>query len=297
MLVLATTIATFMVSQGAEAGVYDEFVGVRAPAMGGAHRGVGTSNDTLYLNPAGMAISTRYSFDAAYAYSPFDNLNRFNASIVDSKSGPVAGGVAYTYMNGDDDGLNASIQRFHGAVAVPLVESLVVGLNVRHVRGSLSDVFDEEGARSERSVRIWNGDIGISALLGSVGVGIVYQNVLNLDDDEEAFAPRTLGGGVSFNTGQLVLAGDIVSTFRNGGNESDLSYNLGAEFFLQDIYAIRAGYRYEPFIRRNGEEDNESILSGGLGYVTGRGAIDLGFWRSLERARNWQLIAAVRLFL
>lgn len=297
MLVLATTIATFMVSQGAEAGVYDEFVGVRSPAMGGAHRGVGTSNDTLYLNPAGMAIATRYSLDAAYAYSPFDRLNRFNVSIVDSKSGPVAGGVGYTLLTGDDEGLDANIQRFYGGAAYRLAQSIAVGFNLRHIRGDLADRFNDDGSRQTRSVRVWNGDVGLQATLGNIGLGLAYQNVLNTDEGEEAFAPRTLAGGASFSAGQLTLAGDLVSTFSDDGDDTELGYNLGLEYFLQDTYALRAGYRYEPFVRRNGDEDNENILSGGLGYVTGQGALDLAFWHSLERARNWQLIAAVRLFL
>ena len=40
------------------ASVYDEFTGIRSAAMGGAHRAVGTSNDALVLNPAGMAMGT-----------------------------------------------------------------------------------------------------------------------------------------------------------------------------------------------------------------------------------------------
>ncbi|MCK5689391.1 hypothetical protein KAI87_08980, partial [Myxococcota bacterium] len=51
------------------ASIYDEYIGVRSMGMGGAHRGVGTSNDTLYLNPAGMAVATRYGVETAYQYS------------------------------------------------------------------------------------------------------------------------------------------------------------------------------------------------------------------------------------
>ncbi|MEL6546233.1 MAG: hypothetical protein AAFQ82_16515, partial [Myxococcota bacterium] len=287
MLTLATTIATLVVTQGvgAEAGVYDEYVGVRAPSMGGAHRGVGTSNDTLYLNPAGMAIAQRYSLDAGYAFSPFDNLNRFNVSVVDSKSGPVAGGVGYTLVNGDGDGLDANIQRFYGALAYSLIPNLTLGATVRHIRGSLSDAINEDGERVEREVRAWNGDIGLAAQFGSIGAGLVYQNVLNADEEDELFTPRTLGGGISFTTGPLVLAADAVNRI----DDDEFSYNVGAEYFLQESYALRAGYAYEPFVDREGQGDNESIVSGGLAYITGQGAVDLGFLRSLERARNWQL--------
>ncbi|MEO1174105.1 MAG: outer membrane beta-barrel protein [Myxococcota bacterium] len=290
---LTTTIAMLLISQGAEAGAYEEFVGVRSEAMGGAHRGVGTSNDTLYLNPAGMAISTRYSADLGYAYSGFDELNRFNASVVDSKSGPVAGGFGYTLVRGDSSGVDADLNRFNAAAAYRLGQALALGFSARHIRGSLSDVFDGD-VRSGRDVRVWNGDIGVAGVLGSVAFGLVFQNVLEPDEEDEAFVPRTIGGGLSFIAGPLTLAGDVVSTV---GDDSEFAYKAGAEYFFQDAYAVRAGYRYEPFIRQSGEADNENILSGGLGYVTGDGAFDATFKRSLDRSRNWTLIAAVRLFL
>lgn len=296
MLLLVTTIATVAVSQGAEAGVYEEFTGVRSTSMGGTHRGVGTSNDTLYLNPAGMAVASRYSLDAAYAYSGFDELNRFNASIVDSKSGPVAGGIGYTLIQGDSSGLDARVSRFNGALAYALGDALAVGLTLRHVRGALSDQRDEDGARVRRDVRLWNGDIGISAQLGSLGLGFVYQNALSADDDEEAFAPRTVAGGFSYTSGSLVLAGDLTAEI-DDDDDAEFGFQTGAEYFLQNTYAFRFGYRYEPFVRGDGREDEESILSGGAGYITGDGAIDLGFFRSLDRSQNWSLLASVRVFI
>lgn len=263
--------------------------------MGGAHRGVGTSNDTLYVNPAGMAITTRYSIDLAYAYSDFDELNRFNSSIVDSKSGPVAGGFGYTLIRGASDGIDADLNRFNAAAAYRLGSSLALGFSARHIRGSLSDAQNAAGERSGRDVRVTNGDIGVAGVLGSVGFGLVFQNVLEPDEEDELFVPRTIGGGLSFSTGLFTLAGDVVRSTVD--DTSNLSYKAGGEYFFQEAYALRAGYRYEPFIRRSGEEDNESILSGGIGYVTGQGAFDATFKRSLDRSRNWTLIAAVRLFL
>ena len=50
-LTLVLTGAT--IASAEAAGIYDEFRGLRSEAMGGAHRGLGTSNDTLTLNPAG----------------------------------------------------------------------------------------------------------------------------------------------------------------------------------------------------------------------------------------------------
>src|SRR5689334_11365242 len=81
---------------------YEEFHGVRSAGMGGAQRAVGTSNDTLTLNPAGMAVVPRYALELQYAYLPKLGLSHINISAVDSKSSPVAGGVAYTHDKADN---------------------------------------------------------------------------------------------------------------------------------------------------------------------------------------------------
>ena len=209
------------------------------------------------------------------------------------KDMPVAGGGGYTLVNGDGDRLNANIQRFYGGLAYSLIPNLTLGATVRHIRGSLSDAINEDGERVEREVRAWHGAVGLAAQFGSIGAGLVYQNVLNADEEDELFTPRTLGGGISFTTGPLVLAADAVTRI----DDDEFRYNVGAEYFLQESYALRAGYAYEPFVDREGQGDNESIVSGGLADITGQGAVDLGFLRSLERARNWQLIVSVRLFL
>lgn len=295
MILGFTTIATILASQGVAAGVFDEFVGVRSRSMGGAHRGVGTSNDTLYLNPAGMALATRYSLDLGYAYSNFDQLNRFNGSIVDSKSGPVAGGFGFTHVRGDSDGLDADLNRFNGALALRLGSNLALGLGARHVRGQISDGFDENENRQARNVRIYNGDVGLSALIGPVGVGLVFTNVLDSDQEEESFVPQTIGGGLSYGSGPFLLAADIVSYVDQ--SESDLSYHVGLEYFVDNMYALRAGYRYQPFLDDRGAIDEENVWSAGLAYVTGKGAVDLGFTQSFERSDRWDLITMIRLFI
>ncbi|MBI3179837.1 MAG: hypothetical protein HYZ27_09265, partial [Deltaproteobacteria bacterium] len=98
-------------ASSAAAAVSEEFPGVRSAAMGGAHRGLGTSNDTLYLNPAGMSLASRYSVEMDYRFSNFDELYRLAATVVDSKSGPVAGGLGYTYVWGNEDGADPALHR------------------------------------------------------------------------------------------------------------------------------------------------------------------------------------------
>ncbi|MEZ4272059.1 MAG: hypothetical protein R3C68_11720 [Myxococcota bacterium] len=123
-----------------KAGVYQEMKGLRSEAMGGAHRGLGTSNDTLFLNPAGMAMLRRYSVDLLYGYTSIDNLNHISVTAVDSKSGPLAGAVGYTHDRGELNGLDAKFHRAYGAIAYPIFEGVGLGLTGRYVRGDIERV-------------------------------------------------------------------------------------------------------------------------------------------------------------
>ena len=60
-------------------------------------RGLATGNDSIYVNPAGLAMAKIYSIELGYLDDLLGSDRRFNASIVDSQAGPVAGGFAYTY--------------------------------------------------------------------------------------------------------------------------------------------------------------------------------------------------------
>lgn len=295
MLSAATISVTLMISQSAGNEVYEEFVGVRSSSMGSAHRGLGTSNDTLYLNPAGMAITQRYSIDAIYGYSKLNDLNRFNASIVDSKSGRIAGGVGLTHTRGDEAGLDPRLNRFHGALAYAITPELALGLNVKHLRGSLATLPAPIVPDEHNEVRVWNGDIGVMLRLGSVGLGLVYQNALNVDDNDKLFTPRTFGGGVGFSQSNVTLTGDVVAERRDDSTE--LSFGLGGEYFVLDAIALRLGYRLAPVAENTTTANDENIISGGFGYITRKGAIDLGALQSLDRNENWQLIGSLRLFL
>ena len=103
ILLLSCGLSLGLAATPARADVYREIHGARSEAMGGAHRGLGTSNDAITLNPAGMMLTKRYSIDANYTYSKQDDLHHFSISLVDSKSGPVAGSDEYVFSRGDHD--------------------------------------------------------------------------------------------------------------------------------------------------------------------------------------------------
>ena len=198
-LVVLVSVVTLSVSGSAAASVFDEFHGVRSVGMGGAQRGLGTSNDTLYLNPAGMAIARRYAVELNYAYSPFDELTHLNVSAVDSKSGPVAGGIAYTHERGDSTGVDASLHRIYVGAAYPISDAFALGVTAKNFRGS----FVDNGEK--RHISLYTGDVGVITRLGQgVGVGFTAHNVVKTD--VARFTPLTFGTGLSWVPSTLLAA-------------------------------------------------------------------------------------------
>lgn len=283
-LMLATGVLALAVPARA-AGVGDEFAGVRSYAMGGAHRGVGTSNDTIYLNPAGMAMVKRYAVGIEYAYSPYDDLRHLNFSAVDSKSGPVAGGFAYTRDSGGKDGLDVGLHRFYLAAAYPISEALAFGMTLRHVRG---DIIRAESA--ER-VRAYTGDIGIMAALAEgLMLGFSYSNVVETDVPE--LTPARLGFGVGYSNPMFTLAADV--TIGVGDNDEGVAYYAGAEYLLGERFPLRLGYRRTE--ASAGGAAIENHLTAGLGWLSRSGGVEVGYRRSIDRRDDFGIVGALKFF-
>jgi hypothetical protein len=257
--------------------------------MGGAHRAVGTSNDTLILNPAGMAFARRYSAALQYAFSPYDSLSRFNASVVDSKSGPVAGGVSYTFDRSTKDPHDAGLHRLTIGSAYALSDNVAFGMTGRHIRGN----FSPKGIKKD--VTLFTGDIGLAARLGSYfSLGITYHNFLRTKAPR--LTPPALAGGLAFNSGSFVLASDVRMDISHPDHKR-YSYHAGAEYFLGGRFPVRAGYQNTPYVTKAGNAAADNIISAGLGWVDTAGSLDVSYEHSFSQANHWGFIAALTFYM
>ncbi len=273
----------------ANATVYDEFRGIRSSGMGGTHRAIGTSNDTLLLNPAGMAMLSRYSVELDYSYTKREDLTRTHLSVVDSKSSPVSAGIGYTYVKGDNDNTNPTMHFLYFGAAYRISDSIAFGLTSKNFRGE----FTPDGQLSKYD--IYTGDLGLQIRLGdSLSVGLAYHNLLETDLPE--LTPPTIGAGAAFRWQELVLAFDLDADITNS-DKPEMIYKAGAEYFYNRIAPIRIGYTKSPFVRKTGEKAEEDIISAGMGYLSQTGSLDIAFSRSVQRARNWTLIGGIKFFL
>jgi hypothetical protein len=78
-----------------------DFVGARALSLGESYRAIATGNDALYFNPAGLPLLKRYSIEGQYILSLADERHVGDFSIVDSKTNPLAVGLAYTFLGAE----------------------------------------------------------------------------------------------------------------------------------------------------------------------------------------------------
>lgn len=277
-------IVAFLIAAPAQGAITEEFRGTRSQAMGGAHRALGTSNDTLTLNPAGMAIGHRYSAALQYAYSPIDGLSRYNATIVDSKSGPVAGGISYTF---DSKGNNA-LHRINIGSAYAITEGIALGVSSRYLRGDYSTA-----TKSQKNVSALGGDLGLLAYFSqNFSLGFTYHNIFNTGH-AAYLLPRSLGFAAAVSTRMFVVTSDLVLDIHIKGKRT-LNYHAGSELFLANKFPLRIGYQYAPFTPTN---QLEHSLTGGVGWVDTNGSIDFTYQQSVIKGEHWSLLAALTFFM
>ncbi|HET6344869.1 MAG TPA: hypothetical protein VFH51_08045 [Myxococcota bacterium] len=284
-VVLATW--TLLLASPARADAFGEVQTPRTLGMGGANRALGSSNDALLYSPGGMAMSKRYSIDGVYSYGGADHITQAQLSAVDSKTGPVAAGLAYTRIWGNPSGSNPSLTRIYGGTAFAL-GSLGVGLTVQNVRGHFTDA----GVVKEQS--LWNGNVGLQLLLGELlSVAAAYQNVLKADDPR--IMPPSLGIGAAVRTGAINVAGDWRFDMRDAGPRRS-AWGLGGELFLYDMFAVRGGLRRGPTDPAATGEDR-TFISGGLGALSASGGLNVAAEKALRGGQEWTLIGSMQFFM
>jgi hypothetical protein len=263
----------------------DEFQGVRSAAMGGAHRGVGTSNDTLVLNPAGMVLAKRYAIEMNYGYGRFSEASTINVSAVDSKSSPVAGGIGYTADVGGK--YHAKIHRLYLSSAYAITEYIAFGLTGRHLRGD----YTVDGQKT--NLALFTGDAGIMITpMQGFNIGVTYHNIYA--NQKSLLASPAVGVGVGFTKNTLTLASDIRIDIRNKHNR--LSYHGGLEYFALGRVPFRIGYMGIPK-DVSIKNDLEHTITSGIGWVESKSSVDISYQHSITQPTHWTLMAALKFFL
>ena len=258
-----------------------QLVGAKSLAMGGAHRGFGTANDTLIVNPAGMAITRRYNSQVQYGYNTQDHISRVLISAVDSSTSPLAAGLGYTREWGNPSGVDLGMNRVYMGLAYALTPGIAFGITGQNARGN----FVEDDTR--RRQNNFNGTAGAMVSLGQrIGLGAVYENFMRIKEDE--VMPSTIGLGASVNIFLATLAADYVIDMRRGQKRAR-TFGVGAEVLVLQHLALRGGYRM-------GHQTTAKVgplkkfVTGGLGLVSHQAGLEVSAERGVEHTNEWQII-------
>lgn len=294
---------------GAPAYAQEEFTGLRSMGMGGANRAVASGNDAIYLNPAGMSLSRKYSIEGAYLYNNFGETHAPGVSVVDSVTSPgIAAGVAYSYVAGKktlrtlgEGGLvlesptDRSGNILHVGMSMPLGKNAAVG-----VAGKYLDL--SYGGRSAISAVTVDAGL-IFRPSPNVSVGVTGYGLTNTGTAE---APMQMGFGLALGPpGTFQLAVDWVMDFSSAKyNESVANRGAGStkhqvfagiEWTIAREFSLRAGYFHDRVTREN----PDNALTFGLGYfsVKNRIGFQVGFQQRFQNTDDRVITAGIQLFI
>jgi hypothetical protein len=248
--------------------------------MGGALSALGVSTASLYLNPANMAMARVYHLEALAAASPEAQRQTYGLAIVDSvlNGARLSGGVGGTWSELDPSGLHRQWTDVRAAAAMPLGDYLALGVTGRWLQvdqsvaaGPFGSSLASDGMPNSGIFSAVTFDAGATAKLGDgLRIGVVGHNLTN---PATALAPTTGALGVGYATPTWAVEADGLLDFTTYRTTQG-RVMAGAELFLADRYALRAGWRYDT-----GTALHTPSL--GFGYVDPRWSIEAAVRRDL----------------
>ncbi len=235
-----------------------DLTSVRAEGMGGASRGFASSDEALLVNPAAIAGTVRFNFDASALYQPTPNFRVFSASAVDSKINadegfPLSGGAGYyNYNSGAGDTARSGHLAIIG-LALPLVpEQLFIGVAPKYLRLTTAD----------GSTNDFNFDAAVMLKVASlVGISAVGYNLIDLGSLE---LRRAWGFGVAVGS-DLTFHVDVDARLdTNAAGQIVPSFAAGAEYLIQSVVVPRLGFSEDRFRGTRELTAGVSVLVTGL---------------------------------
>lgn len=268
-------VAVLGLPRGAEAQHYE---GARLMGLADSQRALTTGNDSIYINPGGLALGRVYSVELGYLDDFRSADRRFNASIVDSQAGPIAGGIAYTYSKRRPDQSAMVDERLSGhrvelALATRVADTAALGVTARYL------TYDRQVAEGQtppdEGFSTFTVDAGLQwRILEFLSVGVAGYNLTNSDNRE---LPIGWGAGLGLELGAFTIEGDV----RYNAQLGKPRFSLGGGFVIGEVVALRAGGAYDRL--------NEAwIASGGVGLILDRFNLDLAYRQRLNKEGDFE---------
>ncbi len=258
------------IEQGYDLG---EIQSPRALGMGGAQVAMGSSTAALYLNPANLALTRVYHFEAEGSYSPQARRESVGGAVADSSSSALRGGFAGTYNKMDPDGIDRTWTDLRLALAYAFSDRIAFGATGRYLRTTQADDAGPFGASlasgGTATGPVFNNftfDAGLTAMpVDGLHIGVVGKNLTN---PGIALAPTTVTGAIGYQNGMFAVETDLLTDFTTW-NEAKERIMVGGEIFLANHVPLRLGYRYDDGMRVHS-------ISGGVGYIDKQFSAEFG---------------------
>jgi len=257
----------------------------RAIAMGGSYMMVGADATALFYNPAGIAYTEKsidffasqtewvanISYMAGGLVKNMGNLGVFGVSMIYSDYGDdIQGTKRTTTDKGYEDTEKIDVGAYAVGVAYgkQLTNKFSIGGQIHYATQKLgTSVIMEGEPAKENKVSGITYDFGTIFYPGykSLRIGMTLRNYSGeFEYEEETFqAPLTFAIGAAMDV--LDLLGEhenalLLSIDAVHPRDYTERLNIGGEFLFMDMFAIRAGYRYNY--------DEEGLtLGAGLNYT------------------------------
>jgi hypothetical protein len=250
--------------------------------------GAATGTEALFLNPAALAARKRYTVDAMYltdrrgdATGSDRRQDYLGTSIMDSSTTSVAAAFGYyRALQGVETGTLLKL-----GLAAPVTRGLFAGLQANY--------FDLHGAERVSS------DVNLNAGLfyqvtTKVSVGGSAYNLIHSKHHET----EPQGYGLGFAAGSesaLQVTGDWridLNRVRHadGSAKATNRYAVGAEYLFDNAVPVRAGFQVD-------DTSKTKWWSLGVGWVSNRLAVDLGYRQSATDPQARTIAIALRVFV
>ncbi|GEM_PF-1191222 len=213
---------------------------VRSAGMGDATRSFASSDEALWVNPAGMSAAPRFNINSSASFEvPKDRgLQRYTVGAIDSKlnadtSFPLAGGVSYTYYRSGygEEKRTGSIVLLGLSLAL-WYENLTIGVTGKYLK--------LDGAVNTNAVTM---DAGlILHPIELLTIGAVGYNLIGVNSEE---AQRAWGLGISVGSDKSFRVAFDAKLEKNSKDKWTASYYAGGEYLIAGMFMPRVGYNWD----------------------------------------------------
>ncbi len=280
----------------------------RGMALGSGARASAASTQAAADNPANLVLGGLYHIESFVGYDLTFKRTAWGGSLVDSSTSRLAAGLSARVLFGDNDAGSNDGWELRGSLAFPIIDMLSVGVAGRYAKLHIADthaVPDNLAALSSGSLppgvtpqavdqefRLKHFTLDASVSLRPVQGLSISALGYNLIDTKSKLAPTIVGGSIAFATGLLTVGGDVLVDLNRqdmfGG--ARILVGGGVEYLLSNVLPLRFGYAYD-------QGRKQSYLTGGLGYVDPRFALQVSLRQSVNQGSETSLFFAASVFV